>query len=357
MKLNGRNVVVENDVKIKCNPNSRMLLNDNESENDSSECIYKIKAINVDWEGVPSCMHVFIDNSDIVKLQEAKTNLKCQKIMFSSASHEFRTPLNAIVNSFVFLKDTFENIKRIYSPNLKISPQNETKLNRLTANMAKFTKMGNNSSLLLLALIEDILSLSKMEAGTFKINKTEFLLSDLIDEVFDVFELQCESKRLELSHKVDPVLGACAINSDFGRLKQVLLNVVSNALKFTFEGYILLKAEAKQNDGDHFIQIEVVDSGIGIKQEDQPKLFKLFGMVSQSNSLNPNGSGIGLTVSKGYIEAMGGTMRLESEYGRGTSVIITIPCQNNFGARSLEDFDKFCLNYDTSHLESFDEEI
>jgi signal transduction histidine kinase len=110
--------------------------------------------------------------------------------MFASASHEFRTPLNAIVNSFDFVKDTFETIKQIYTPSLNLSQQEEMKLNHLTENMTKFTKMGCNSSTLLMNLIEDILSLSKLEAGIFKLNKTDFLLPDLIDEVIDVFELQ-----------------------------------------------------------------------------------------------------------------------------------------------------------------------
>jgi signal transduction histidine kinase len=354
-KLDGRNVIVKRDISIQCRPSSRMFSEENELDNELSERICRIKTLEVEWEGVSSCMHVFIDNSDIVKLENAKTSIKWQKIMFASASHEFRTPLNAIMNSFDFVRDTFETIRQIYIPSQNLSDQEEKKLNHLTNNMVKFTKMGHNSSILLLNLIEDILSLSTMEAGTFKINKTDFLMPSLIDEVFDVFELQCAQKGLVLKHKIDSALKQRVINSDFGRIKQVLLNIISNSLKFTFTGYISLKAEIVTTENKHFIQIEVVDSGIGIKQEQQCRLFKLFGMISESSSLNPNGSGIGLTVSKGYIEALEGTMRLESEFGKGTSVIFTIPIQNYIKAEFLEKFDELISKDWSKFSEDFDE--
>ena len=99
-------LMVEEDVKIFCNPNNGNQLV-NESEETLQERICNIKTLTVEWEGVDSYMHVFIDNTNVIKLEEAKNNIKCQKIMFTSASHEFRTPLNSITNSFDIILDSF----------------------------------------------------------------------------------------------------------------------------------------------------------------------------------------------------------------------------------------------------------
>ena len=193
---------------------------------------FNIKSINVHWKGNPSCMHIFIDTTDIVKLEEATNNIKCQKIMFASASHEFRTPLNAIINSYSFIGDSTKILlKRLEQDRHNqgdkiIRPQ----LDRIN----KFVKMGHNSSILLMALIEDILDLSKMEAGTFSMIMSDFKVDQLVTEVTDVFEIQCEHKKLALDVDVDQQLSGLTIKSDFGRLKQILLNLMSNALKFTF---------------------------------------------------------------------------------------------------------------------------
>ena len=122
------------------------------------------------------------------------------------------------------------------------------------------------------------------------------------------------------------------VKSDVTRIKQVLLNFLSNAFKFTFKGSIKITVCSANIDDNDFIKFCVTDTGIGIKQEDQCKLFKLFSMINndentrRSNRLiNPNGCGIGLTVSKRYIEYLNGSVSLESEFGKGTSVTFHIP--------------------------------
>ena len=122
------------------------------------------------------------------------------------------------------------------------------------------------------------------------------------------------------------------VKSDVTRIKQVLLNFLSNAFKFTFKGSIKITVCSVNIDDNDFIKFCVTDTGIGIKQEDQCKLFKLFSMINndenirRSNRLiNPNGCGIGLTVSKRYIEYLNGSVSLESEFGKGTSVTFHIP--------------------------------
>ena len=149
--------------------------------------------------------------------------------------------------------------------------------------------MGSSSSVLLLSLIEDILDLSKMEAGTFSINITTFNSNDLMEEVYDIFYLQIAQKRLELILDVDPILAQAKIDSDRGRIKQVLLNLISNSLKFTFNGSITISAKVKDELIQPMLEFGVIDTGVGIKEEDQAQLFKLFGMAKSDRGLNPNG--------------------------------------------------------------------
>jgi len=185
--------------------------------------------------------------------------------------------------------------------------------------------MGKDSSVLLMALIEDILDLSKMEAGTFSMLMSDFKVDQLVTEVADVFEIQCEHKKLALDVDVDQQLSGLTIQSDFGRLKQILLNLMSNAFKFTFRGSITIRVKKVTENDVPFVLFSVADTGIGIKEEDQNKLFSLFGRAAPEDGLNPHGCGIGLTVSKKYLERLGGRISVESKYGVGTTVRFNIP--------------------------------
>ena len=164
-----------------------------------------------------------------------------------------------------------------------------------------------------------------MEAGTFSINKSEFSITGLLEEVYDMFEAQCEQKNLELRLVNNRNTQSVIANSDKGRIKQVLLNLLSNSLKFTFHGSITFGAELMKTNNTMYAQFFVKDTGIGIRKDQQSKLFKLFGMISNSKALNPNGTGIGLTVSKKYIEALKGTINLISSPDEGTIVVFKVP--------------------------------
>ena len=128
--------------------------------------------------------------------------------------------------------------------------------------------------------------------------------------------------------------------SDKKRLMQVLLNLTSNAFKFTFNGGIKISARASKISRTKCIEFCVEDTGIGIKQEDQQKLFKLFSMISDEKTINTNGWGIGLTIWKKFIEILGGTIEFKSEWEKGTKVIFKIPitCQNHSNIWSLRSF-------------------
>jgi signal transduction histidine kinase len=160
--------------------------------------------------------------------------------MFASSSHEFRTPLNAIMNSFDFIDYSVQSILSFISDNFVMNPNQSKKQKTIMEKLDKFLKMGKNSSILLLSLIDDILDLSKIEAGTIKISKSDFLVPELIEEVHDIFIFQITQMNLELNIHIDERLNNNFINSDRHRIKQVFLNLISNALKFTFQGEIFI---------------------------------------------------------------------------------------------------------------------
>ena len=135
-------------------------------------------------------MHVLIDTTNITQLEEAKNNIKCQQIMFASASHEFRTPLNAILNIFDLIKNTqqafIDKIKKLSQNNYEVTKVVE----KMSCKIDKFIKIGHNSSSLLLSLIEDILNLSKMDIGEFNITMSDFSIKELLDQVYDIYSNQ-----------------------------------------------------------------------------------------------------------------------------------------------------------------------
>ena len=203
--------------------------------------------------------------------------------------------------------------------------------------------MGKNSSILLLALIEDILDLSKMEAGTFSIHNTEFSIPQLMDQISDIFGIQCQQKKIKLIFDIEPCFQNERVFSDENRIKQVLLNIMSNAVKFTFMGSITVSISLELRRQLKKLVFTIKDTGLGIKEEDKPKLFSLFGMVSEVKGLNPNGSGIGLTVCQKYLERLGGGISLDSEFGTGTTVTFWVPyknCEENKNKEIVSDVSK-----------------
>ena len=182
----------------------------------TSEGIFNIKSMQVEWEGEKCLMHVFINQTDIVKLEEAKNNIKCQKIMFASVSHEFRTPLNAIVHSYQFVLDnSLVDLQNLWSSvkHFLSKKQNED-FSRSIERIQNTMKMGKNSSQILLSLVEDILDLSKMEAGIFTMNYSTFRVRELINEIYDFFIDQWQRKNLILGIDLDDIAKDISISSD-----------------------------------------------------------------------------------------------------------------------------------------------
>ena len=166
------------------------LESDSDSDTGAVERHFNVKSLEVEWEGNPCYMHVFIDTTDILKLEEAKNNIKCQKIMFASVSHEFRTPLNAMINSYKFIDDNFKKVMAKIGATRQVQFLMDEQFKSHVDTITRFLKIGSSSAVLLLSLIEDILDLSKMEAGTFKINYRQFSLKELLEEVYELFYFQ-----------------------------------------------------------------------------------------------------------------------------------------------------------------------
>ena len=285
---------------------------------------WNIKSMEVLWSGVPAIMHVFIDTTNILKLEQANNNIKWHKIMFASVSHEFRTPLNAILNSNNIVAQAFEAI--IQSVNNKVLDQEmKSTLDSNSLMIKKFSRIGKHSCELLLALVEDVLNLSKIEANTFTVNCEEFNVPDLINEVTEVFEFQCQRKKIKLDVNIDEGLNNEMLLSDRGRIKQALINLLSNSFKFTFKGGITIDVKICMLENQRSVQFSVTDTGVGIPKKDQSKLFKMFGMLDETKKLNPNGCGIGLTVSKKYVELLEGQFSMNSEVNEGTTMRFIVP--------------------------------
>ncbi|KAF0152885.1 MAG: GAF sensor hybrid histidine kinase [Ignavibacteria bacterium] len=218
---------------------------------------------------------------------------KVKSDFLASMSHELRTPLISILGlTELMLKDS--GVLQKVKDRLGIVNRNGKKL---------------------LGLINNILEFSKFESGKIELKKVTCILSDLIDEIKpNIFHLAVE-KNLKLVFEL-PEGKTILLNTDKEKLEQVLLNLIVNAIKFTEAGYIKVKIELRNLSDLHF---EVIDTGIGISEEDQKIIFKEFKQADGSASRKYNGAGLGLAISKKYIELLGGVLMLKSELGKGSS--------------------------------------
>jgi PAS domain S-box-containing protein len=229
----------------------------------------------------------------------AETSNRVKDIFLATMSHELRTPLNSIIGfSDVLLSGI-------------VGELNEEQRTQLS--------IVNRSGHQLLGLISDVLDISKIETGQLTLHLAPLALNELLHEQQRVFELQARQRGLALRFEVpdEPVL----VLADAQRLRQVIGNLLSNALKFTDDGEVGLSTQP----GDAFVRITVFDSGIGIAATDQPKLFKAFQRLAPPRGGARDGTGLGLAISRRLVEAMGGQIGVESEPGRGSRFWFTVP--------------------------------
>lgn len=194
--------------------------------------------------------------------------------MMASLTHELRTPLNANDMALVLMED------------------------HLTPAGKKYCRMAKNATRMLNSLIDDILDFSRIECGAFQLNQISFRFGELLAEIEELFSGQVETRGIGLRIVATDELRKKQVITDRKRLGQVLLNLVSNALKFTLEGGITVEAEINEQ----CLLFSVADTGIGISEENMKNLFKLFGKIDESKALNKGGVGLGLTICEKIVK-------------------------------------------------------
>ena len=234
---------------------------------------------------------------------EAQEASKAKSRFLANMSHEIRTPINGILGTGELLESS--------------------ELNNEQNDLVRIVK---SSAASLLEVVEDILNFSKIEAGKIQLREVRFVLEDLVMESLRVVSNRSLQKRLDLFYTLDNS-GEYELIGDEGHLKQVIINLVENALKFTTEGFVKVecKVEPVHETDLGMLSITIIDTGIGIPAEKQKSLFDPFYQIDDSNTRLRQGTGLGLSISRGLMEKMGGKLELESVVGQGTRVSIRVP--------------------------------
>ena len=256
-------------------------------------------------------------NEALVQAREEALQAAHAKAAFlATMSHEIRTPMNGVLGMTRLLAET-----------------------RLSAEQRDFVRTIQLSGTALLAIINDVLDYSKIESGRLEIEQEPLLIAEAVEESFQIVADRARERGLELLYQVEPGVPP-AILGDITRLRQVLTNLVGNAVKFTDVGEVLVTVKLVRKETAEApaeIAFDVRDTGIGIPEDRIPLLFNAFSQVDASTTRRYGGTGLGLAISKRLTELMGGTIRVESAAGKGSSFCFTI--QARAASVELQPFD------------------
>lgn len=233
--------------------------------------------------------------------QEAEADSRQKSVFLANMSHELRTPLNAVIGFSNILRKNREDV---------LGERDLEYLHRIVSN-------GEH----LLMLIDDLLDLSKIEAGRMDVAKEQVKVDEVIRDAVQSLELQARRKKIELQaeipHEIQP------LEADEKRLRQVLLNLVGNAVKFTSEGSVVVRVHAEPDSGRP-LRIDVDDTGIGIPEVRLQHIFDAFQQVDSSTARRFGGTGLGLTISRSLCELMGFELTARSQEGKGSTFIVDL---------------------------------